>query len=55
VAESPSFSCGARARSEHSVATLRIDVAGARYPCAGVYAVADAAGTIRKDDRVSLA
>jgi uncharacterized protein YcbX len=33
----------------------RIDVAGARYPCAGVYAVADAAGTIRKDDRVSLA
>jgi MOSC domain-containing protein len=33
----------------------RIDVAGARYPCAGVYAVADATGTIRKDDRVSLA
>jgi uncharacterized protein YcbX len=32
----------------------RIDVAGALYPCAGVYAVADAAGTIRKDDQVSL-
>jgi uncharacterized protein len=33
----------------------RIDVAGARYPCAGVYAVADVkAGTIRKDDHVSL-
>jgi uncharacterized protein YcbX len=33
----------------------RIDVAGARYPCAGVYAVAEAIGTIRKDDHVSLA
>ena len=33
----------------------RIDVAGALYPCAGVYAVAEATGTIRKDDRVSLA
>jgi MOSC domain-containing protein len=32
----------------------RIDVAGARYPCAGVYAVAKATGTIRKDDRVTL-
>jgi uncharacterized protein YcbX len=32
----------------------RIDVAGALYPCAGVYAVAEAAGTIRRDDRVSL-
>ena len=32
----------------------RIDVAGALYPCAGVYAVAQATGTIRKDDRVSL-
>jgi MOSC domain-containing protein len=31
----------------------RIDVAGARYPCAGVYAVAKATGTIRKDDRVT--
>ena len=31
----------------------RIDVAGALYPCAGVYAVAEATGTIRKDDRVS--
>jgi uncharacterized protein YcbX len=31
-----------------------IDVAGALYPCAGVYAVAEATGTIRKDDRVSL-
>jgi uncharacterized protein YcbX len=33
----------------------RIDVAGALYPCAGVYAVAEATGTIRRDDRVSLA
>jgi uncharacterized protein len=32
----------------------RIDVAGALYPCAGVYAVAAATGTIRKDDGVSL-
>jgi hypothetical protein len=27
---------------------------GSRYPCAGVYAVAEATGTIRVDDRVSL-
>jgi uncharacterized protein YcbX len=33
----------------------RIDVAGALYPCAGVYAVAEATGTVRKDDSVSLA
>jgi uncharacterized protein len=32
----------------------RIDVAGAMYPCAGVYAVAEATGTIHKDDRVDL-
>ena len=32
----------------------RIDVAGALYPCAGVYAVAAATGTIRKGDGVSL-
>jgi uncharacterized protein YcbX len=32
----------------------RIDVAGALYPCAGVYAVAEATGTIHRDDRVSL-
>jgi len=32
----------------------RIDVAGTLYPCAGVYAVAEATGTIRRDDRVSL-
>lgn len=32
----------------------RIDVAGAPFPCAGVYAVAESAGTIRRDDRVSL-
>ena len=32
----------------------RIDVAGALYPCAGVYAVAEAIGTIRKNDSVSL-
>jgi hypothetical protein len=33
----------------------RIDVAGVLYPCVGVYAVAEATGTIRKDDRVSIA
>ena len=33
----------------------RIDVAGALFPCAGVYAVAEAAGTIRQGDPVSLA
>ena len=33
----------------------RIDVAGSLYPCAGVYAVAEATGGIRRDDRVSLA
>jgi uncharacterized protein YcbX len=32
----------------------RLDVAGALYPCVGVYAVAKATGTIRKGDRVSL-
>jgi uncharacterized protein len=32
----------------------RIDVAGALFPCAGVYAVAEAVGTIRKGDRISL-
>jgi uncharacterized protein len=32
----------------------RIDVAGSLYPCAGVYAVTKASGTIRKNDRVSL-
>src|SRR5213593_798507 len=32
----------------------RIDVAGAMYPCAGIYAVAEATGAIRRDDRVSL-
>jgi uncharacterized protein len=32
----------------------RIDVAGALFPCAGVYAVAEATGTIRRGDRVSL-
>jgi uncharacterized protein YcbX len=32
----------------------RLDVAGAMFPCAGVYAVAEATGTIHKDDRVSL-
>jgi uncharacterized protein YcbX len=32
----------------------RIDVAGSLYPCAGVYAVAEATGTICRDDRVSL-
>ena len=32
----------------------RIDVGGALYPCAGVYAVAEATGAVRKDDSVSL-
>jgi MOSC domain-containing protein len=32
----------------------RIDVAGALFPCAGVYAVAEAEGEIRKGDRISL-
>jgi uncharacterized protein len=32
----------------------RLDVAGALYPCAGVYAVAEATGTIRKGDQLSL-
>ena len=32
----------------------RIDVAGTPYPCAGVYAVAEATGAIRRGDRVSL-
>jgi uncharacterized protein YcbX len=32
----------------------RIDVGGSLYPCAGVYAVAEATGTIRRDDRVTL-
>jgi uncharacterized protein YcbX len=32
----------------------RIEVNELRYPCAGVYAVARATGTIRKDDPVSL-
>jgi hypothetical protein len=32
----------------------RIDVAGSLFPCAGVYAVAEATGTIRRDDAVSL-
>ena len=32
----------------------RIDVAGALFPCAGVYAVAQATGTIRKGDSVSV-
>jgi uncharacterized protein YcbX len=39
-----------RALAQHN----RLDVGGALYPCAGVYAVAEATGTIRKDDRVSL-
>jgi MOSC domain-containing protein len=32
----------------------RLAVAGALYPCAGVYAVADATGTIGKGDRITL-
>jgi uncharacterized protein YcbX len=33
----------------------RVDVAGGLYPCAGVYAVVESAGTIREGDRVMLA
>jgi uncharacterized protein YcbX len=33
----------------------RLDVAGGLYPCAGVYAVVEAAGTIRAGDPVSVA
>jgi uncharacterized protein YcbX len=32
----------------------RLDVDGAMFPCAGIYAVAQATGTIRKGDRVSV-
>jgi len=32
----------------------RLQVAGCRYPCAGVYAVVESAGTMRQGDRVSL-
>jgi uncharacterized protein YcbX len=32
----------------------RLDVAGAMFPCAGVYAVAETTGTIHKGDGVSL-
>ena len=32
----------------------RIEVAGSLFPCAGVYAVAEATGTIRKNDEVRL-
>jgi uncharacterized protein len=33
----------------------RIEMNGLRYPCAGVYGVAQATGPIRKDDPVTLA
>ena len=39
-----------RALAQHN----RIDVAGALYPCAGVYAVVEATGAMSRDDRVSL-
>jgi uncharacterized protein len=39
-----------KALAEHN----RIDVAGSLYPCAGVYAVAEATGPVRKGDRISL-
>ena len=32
----------------------RLDVGGALYPCAGVYAVAQATGPVRKDEHVSV-
>src|SRR5207302_2490346 len=32
----------------------RLDVAGGRYPCAGVYAIAESAGTIQPGNAVSL-
>src|SRR6266480_2857736 len=46
----PKDSRSLKALAQHN----RIDVAGALYPCAGVYAVAEATGVIRRDDRVSL-
>src|SRR3989440_1932927 len=46
----PKDSRNLKALAQHN----RIDVAGALYPCAGVYAVAGVTGTVRKDDRVSL-
>jgi hypothetical protein len=39
-----------RALAQHN----RIDVAGALYPCAGVYAVAEATGAMSRNDSVSL-
>ena len=33
----------------------RLDVAGGLWPCAGVYAVVEAAGTTQQGDRVALA
>jgi uncharacterized protein YcbX len=33
----------------------RVDVAGALFPCAGVYAVPRTAGTVHNDDRVTMA
>jgi MOSC domain-containing protein len=39
-----------RALAQHN----RIDVAGALYPCAGVYAVPEATGAMSRDDSVSL-
>jgi uncharacterized protein len=33
----------------------RVEVAGGLYPCAGVYAVVEAAGNLRAGDQVSLA
>jgi hypothetical protein len=47
---SPPGSATPDALAEHN----RIDVAGSLYPCAGIYAVVEATGTIRVDDRVSL-
>jgi uncharacterized protein YcbX len=32
----------------------RIDIAGTLFPCAGVYAVSRATGTIHQEDQVSL-
>jgi uncharacterized protein YcbX len=32
----------------------RVDVAGALYPCAGVYAIVESSGTTREGDRVSI-
>jgi uncharacterized protein YcbX len=54
----PSLAQGDLPKDSHILKALvrhnMIDVAGALYPCAGVYAVAEATGAIRRGDHVSL-